>query len=268
MAPVRLADITDVTMRRSLVDPTAYLAHQVMTDALRDTVLPDGCRLLGPDPARDAARALPVGLKIRIPGWNFASTRECRMLLRALHDTATGVYGSLRRCFTGSNDAPSSWERPRLLHADDVKRGLDDLAWLSPGARTGLVHLRRVLRDVTAKEMRLLASRSDVANRCLTLGGLSYNLALFTPQPATGDRPVIDTGGLYVVMQLKLVSFVGNSPAIGGATASVIDRTGGPVITAHDRDRRHAFQRRYTDLLLAALPTAAHGYLNSSGGKR
>ncbi|MET9648582.1 hypothetical protein [Streptomyces syringium] len=256
VAPVRLADVTDVTMRRSLVDPAAYLAHRVMTDALRDAALPGGCRLMGPDPVRDAERALPIGLKIRIPGWGFVPTLQCQGLLRTLHDTASDVYRSLHQCFTGSDDMPAPWQRPRLLHVDDVEHRLDGLVWLSPAARSGLTRLRRVLRDVTPGEMRLLAARRGVANRCLTLGGLSYNLALFTPELARADRPVIETNELYVVMQFKLVSFVGNSPAIGGAAASVIDRMGGPVMTPDDHARRSDFQHQYTELLQRSLPTA------------
>ncbi|MFI2077534.1 hypothetical protein [Streptomyces triculaminicus] len=269
VAPLRLADIGDVTMRRSLVDPAAYLAHQVMADALRGgAVLPERCRLLGPDPRRDAAQGLPVGLKVRIPGWEFLTAPEGRELLRELHTTASGAYQALRRCFTGSDDAPGAWQRPRLLPADDVERGLDALAWLSPASRMLLADLRSVLRNVTPRQMRLLAARRDLANRCLTLGGLSYNLSLFTPQPVAANSPVLAARELYVVMQFKLVSYVGNSPALGGAAASVIDRMGGPVMTADDRQRRRAFQLAYADRLPAAPAGAAHGALAFARGHR
>lgn len=276
--PVRLGDIRDPTARRSLVDPVAYLAHQVMVDALHHftrydvtlpgvtlpgvtrhgvavsgAALPAGCEILGPDPGRDAELLLPVGLKIALPGWRFVTTPQCLQLLRTLHDTASAVYERLRRCFTGSTTGPGPWRRPRLLPAGDVRDNLSRLPWLSPSAAGGLVQLRRTLRDVTDREMRLLQDRPDIANRCLSLGGLSYNLSFHTPHPATAAHPIADADDLYLVMQFKLVSYVGSSPAVGGAVASLIDRTHGPVMTTAQRRLRHAFQQAYTDTLTARL---------------
>lgn len=41
--PVRLREMTDTGCRRPLIDPIAYLAHRVMTDALEMTGLAGRC---------------------------------------------------------------------------------------------------------------------------------------------------------------------------------------------------------------------------------
>ncbi|MFD3760454.1 hypothetical protein [Streptomyces sp. NPDC058622] len=243
--PVPLASITDVTVRRSLVDPIAHLAHQVMADALRTAPLPASCHMLEPDLARDAALGLPVGLKFRLPGVPFLTTADCRVLLRALHATAETTHRAVLTAFTGHADAPAPWQRPALLPPDTVRSNLTALPWLSHPAAADLLRLRAVLKDVTPAQLRLLASRPWIANRCLTLGGLSYNTSFFTPRP-------VSTGGeddWYLVMQFKLVSYIGSSPAVGGAIASVIDRAHGPVMTPDDRARRADFQNAFLDHL-------------------
>jgi hypothetical protein len=250
--PVRLGKIRDTTTRRSLIDPAAQLAHRVMADALHGSPLPAGCELLGPDLCRDAVDGLPIGLKLRLPGWPFVTTASCRALLRSLHATATAGYQALRIAFTGCSDPPKPWSRPHLLPPADVQANLGTLPWLSETSRAELTRLRHVLRDVTDREMRFFAEHPWVANRCLTLGGLSYNLAFFTPQ--TVDQP---GGDLYLVMQFKLVSYVGSSPAVGGAVASIIDRAGGPAMTSADREHRATFQRAYLDTLTPAFNAAA-----------
>ncbi|MGG8410496.1 hypothetical protein ACM614_30040 [Streptomyces sp. 12297] len=239
---VPLAGIEDITVRRSLVDPAAHLAHRVMSDALSGVVLPAGCRLLAPDLARDAALGLPVGLKLRLPDPAFLTTPECRALLRALHATAETAHRAVLTAFTGNTDAPAPWQRPALLPADTVRAQLAALPWLSTSSVTDLLRLRAALKNVTPAQLRLLQARPWVANRCLTLAGLSYNTAFVTPRPVrTGE------GDWYLVMQFKLVSYIGSSPAVGGAVASVIDRAHGPVMTAGDRARRAAFQRAFLD---------------------
>ncbi|MBK3567060.1 hypothetical protein [Streptomyces sp. MBT62] len=243
---VRLGDIPDATTRRSLVDPVAYLAHRVILDALADHRLPQGCVLLAPDPLRDRRERLPVGLKIHLPGgWRFATTPECRTLLRTLHQTATATYRDLLLSFTGRVEPATDWRRPTLLPPPEVKRRLAGLPWLTPRSREELLRLRGVLRDLTVRELELLRRLPHVANRFMTLGGLSYNLAFHSSRPASLERPLSATPDLYLVMQFKLISCIGSSPAVHGAVASVIDRTRGPVMTDADRARRSAFQTAY-----------------------
>jgi len=250
---VRLGDVADTTTRRSLVDPVAYLAHRVILDALTGHSLPDGCVLLAPDPLRDGCEHLPVGLKIRLPGgWPFVTTPECRRLLRTLHKTAAATYRDLLLSFTGQAQPSTDWRRPPLLSLPDVNRRLACLRWLTPGSREELLRLRGVLRDLTGRELELLRRRPDVANRCMTLGGLSYNLAFHSPHPASPERPLSASPDLYLVMQFKLISYIGSSPAVHGAVASVIDRAGGPVMTDADRALRRAFQSEYIRLLRQA----------------
>ncbi|MFH8626029.1 hypothetical protein ACH4A8_29815 [Streptomyces vietnamensis] len=246
--PVPLAAISDVTTRRSLIDPIAHIAHQVMADALRSAPLPPGCHILEPDLARDAALGLPVGLKLRLPGSTFLTTADCRVLLRALHTTAETAHRAVLMAFTGHTDAPAPWQRPSLLPPDVVQNNLTALPWLSRPTAADLLRLRAVLKDVTSAQLRLLAERRWTANRCLTLGGLSYNTAFFTPRPVGTSGE----GDWYLVMQFKLVSYIGSSPAVGGAVASVIDRAGGPVMTPDDRARRAGFQNAFLDHFTAA----------------
>ncbi|MGW5679782.1 hypothetical protein ACWEV4_32690 [Streptomyces sp. NPDC003860] len=250
--PVPLHAVTDPGARRSLIDPVAYLAHRILTDALHHHgALPD-LTVLGPDPARDAREHLPAGLKIRLPGWPYVTTPDFRALLRTLHTTAETAYRQIRACFTGTPALTLPWRRPRLLPAPDVARRLGHLPWLSPPARDGLTALRAALRDVTDRQLVLLQARRPWANRSLSLGGLSYNIALHNPHPTTATKP-LTSGPLWLVMQLKLISYVGSSPAIGGAVASLIDRTHGPVLTPGDHAQRRAFQAAFTDHLTTTL---------------
>ncbi|MFH8257742.1 hypothetical protein [Streptomyces roseolus] len=246
--PVPLAAIDDITTRRSLIDPAAHLAHQAMTDALHHIPLPDGCTPLAPDLTRDAALGLPIGLKIHIPGRNFLTTPACRTLLRTLHATADTTHHALHHAFTGHGPRPALWQRPTLLPPAVVRENLATLPWLSPDTLTGLMRLRTILKDVTPAQLRLLAERRWAANRLLTLGGLSYNTAVFTPHPADTAHSNDDW---FLVMQFKLVSYIGSSPAVGGAVASVIDRANGPAMTPADQARRTSFQLAFLDHLTA-----------------
>lgn len=257
--PVRLGDIPDATIRRSLVDPVAYLAHRVILDALTEHSLPEECVLLRPDPLRDLRERLPVGLKIRLPGgWQFVTTPECRSLLRTLHTAATATYRDLLVSFTGRAEPATDWRRPLLLPLPEVRRRLTGLRWLRPVSCEELLRLRGVLRDLTVREAELLRRLPNVANRCMTLGGLSYNLAFHSPHPASLERPLSVTPDLYLVMQFKLISYIGSSPAVHGAVASVIDRANGPVMTDADRALRHAFQAEYIRLLRRAADGNAY----------
>ncbi|MFB7500399.1 hypothetical protein ACFC09_37965 [Streptomyces sp. NPDC056161] len=240
--PVPLGDISDEGLRRSLVDPVAYLAQHVVRDALKQFVLPRGTRLLPISAHHDAARLLPVGLKLKLPGWHFLTTHEGRHLLRTLHQAADRAYRQVRRAFTGSPEPTPPWTRPTLLPPEQVSDQLGRLTWLSPVSRISLMRLRRVLRDVTDRELHLLRDHRAFANRCLTLADLSYNLTLLTPTPV---GPALPEAPVFLVMQLKLFSYVGHAPAVGGAVASVIDRHNGPVMDEALLAQRRAFQDAY-----------------------
>ncbi|MER6481415.1 hypothetical protein ACFFSH_35980 [Streptomyces filamentosus] len=250
---VPLGEIADVELRRSLVDPVAYLSQHVVRDALRSFTLPAGCRLLPISSHRDATRRLPVGFKLLLPGWPFLSTPECRHLLRALHQATEHAYRQVRHAFTGSPEPTPPWTRPALLPPDQVGEQLDRLTWLSPVSRNALMRLRSVLRDVTDRELHLLQERRSFANRCLTLADLSYNITLFTPTLVGPGLP--QSRSVILVMQFKLFSYVGHAPAVGGAVASVIDRHHGPVMDDALLARRRAFQDAYLARLGTVLPT-------------
>jgi hypothetical protein len=243
--PVPLHSITDTVLRRSLVDPVAYLGHEVFVDALRHADLPADCRLLGPDAARDAAERLPVGVKVALPGWSFLAEPECRRLLRLLHGTCAAAYRALHEAFTDPASPTGLWHRPRLLPAGEVAAKLDQMSWLQPGTRAQLMALRHRLRDLTAHELALMRQRPGLANRCLTLSGLSYHMALFTPGQISSTRPLTTTTALYAVVQVKAISSIGSSPAVGGAVATAADRSSGPPMTRADHALRRAFQHEY-----------------------
>ncbi|WP_238433340.1 hypothetical protein [Micromonospora tarensis] len=241
---VSLGDVDDVNRRRALVDPIAHLAARIMRDAIRTQPLPIGCRLAG-DADLDSDDG-PVGFKIALPGWDFLPDAACARLLVDLHDVAASAYAQLRRCFTGSAAASPPWTRPELLPPDRVAANLDELTWLSEPARQGLLRLRSLLRDVTRREMDLMRADMDLANRCLTLAGLDYHLGFWSPpQPGSsrGRAPV------YLVMQFKLLSAIGSSPAIGGGVASILDRFSGPIMSAQQIRLRRQFQDRFLALL-------------------
>ncbi|PZG22139.1 hypothetical protein C1I95_06000 [Micromonospora craterilacus] len=246
---VPLGEVTDVNRRRALVDPIAYLAAQVMGDALRTQPLPAGCRVVGDADLSPAGG--PVGFKIALPGWDFLPGAACARLLVQIHDVAAGAYAQLRGCFTGSPAASPSWARPGLLPPGQVAANLDNLAWLSEPARRGLVVLRSLLRDVTAHEMDLMRADMDLANRCLTLAGLDYHLGFWSP-PHPDSWP--DNPRVFLVMQFKLLSAVGSSPAIGGGVASILDRFRGPVMSAQQTRLRRQFQDRFLALLDCHTP--------------
>ncbi|MFG3701598.1 hypothetical protein ACGF5C_27355 [Micromonospora sp. NPDC047620] len=247
-----LGEVNDLNRRRALVDPIAYLAAQIMHDAFRTQPLPAGCRLVGEaDMPCDGG---PVGFKITVPGWDFLHNAACARLLVHLHDVAAGAYAQLRQCFTGSLAASPPWTRPGLLPPGQVAANLDDLAWLSEPSRRGLVVLRSLLRDVTAGEMDLMRADMTLANRCLTLAGLDYHLGFWSPpQPdsSRGHPPV------YLVMQFKLLSAIGSSPAIAGGVASILDRFHGPTMSAQQTHLRRQFQDRFLALLDCHTPQAA-----------
>jgi hypothetical protein len=252
--PVPLREVASVSMRRMLVDPVGYLAQEVMADALRPIGLPDECELLPVDPSSDAANGLPVGLKIRIPRWDYLESDACGILLRGLHHAAARTYETVYRAFTGMPVEPLvAWHRRPLLSVHDVEARLRQLSWLGETTKQRLMGLRHVLRDVSDREMRLLRTRTDVANRCLTLGGLSYNLAFYTPHPVKADEPLFKAGELYVVMQLKVISSLGQAPAVGGAVASKLDRSSGPAMTDQEQARRTEFQQQYINTLRREL---------------
>ncbi|MEV7279734.1 hypothetical protein [Streptomyces sp. NPDC093111] len=251
--PVPLGEITDVELRRSLVDPVAYLSQHVVRDALRSFALPTGCRLLPISSHRDAVRRLPVGFKLQLPGWPFLSTSECRHLLRALHQATEHAYRQVRHAFTGTSDPAPPWTRPTLLAPDQVGEQLKRLTWLSPVSRNALMRLRGVLRDVTNRELHLLRERRSFANRCMTLADLSYNITLFTPSLVSPGLP--ESRPVFLVMQCKLFSYVGHAPAVGDAVASVIDRHHGPVMDHALLARRRAFQDAYLTCLGTVLPS-------------
>lgn len=249
---VPLGEVDDLNRRRALVDPIAHLAAQVMRDASRTQPLPAGCHLAGD--ADLSAAGGPVGFKIALPDWDFLLDTACARLLVQLHEMATGAYAQLRECFTGSPAASPPWTRPGLLPPGQVAANLNNLTWLSEPGRQGLVMLRALLRDITAHEMALLRTNMDLANRCLTLAGLDYHLGFWSPARLGSSR---ECPPVYLVMQFKLLSAIGSSPAIGGSVASILDRFRGPIMSAQQTRLRRQFQDGFLADLEHGAPEAA-----------
>ena len=234
---VALREIASETARRSLIDPVAFLGEHVLHDVLDGAPLPPGARVLPGDVGRDRALGLATGWKLALPDWETVAAPAMRVLLAQIHARAREAYDAIRRAMTGSTDLPGPWRRPALLAPEQVAESLDALPWLSPGARAGLLTLRDALREVTARQMALLRDRPGLANRFLSLEDLSYNISI-TPVPGNPGTPCL-------TVQVKLISYIGSSPALGGAVASIIDRAGGPVLTAADAGTRRDFQQAF-----------------------
>ncbi len=252
-SPMAFGDVTDSRVRRALIDPTAYLAAQVLSRALYQgadvalpghrLILPAGCVGFDSSPHSDAHAHLPIGLKIRLPGWNFLTTQACRDLLRNLHQLMTSTYHHVRSALTSSARMGPAWTRPQLRPPAETKDHLSRLAWLDRDTREGLLHLHALLRDISPRQMDALQRNRDLASRFLTLAGLSYNITLTTRTPVGADLARIDD--LFLVVQVKLFSWVGHSPALGQSVAAIIDRHRGPIMDDSMLQHRAHLQREF-----------------------
>ncbi len=247
-----LRDITDVSVRHALVDPFSYLAQQVLREALEHQLpaLKAGPILPG-DPLLDIENRYPVGLKIPLPGWDYLGTPQCRDLLRMLHTTTLHAYHQISSALTDHPAVPGTnargtygiWERPRLRLPADAEQRLDRIEWLSPETGSSLLRAHALLRDVSPRQMQTLRSNRHLAARFLTLAGPSYNITFMSPDP-TGLE-FHDQARVLLVLQPKVFSYIGHTPALGTSVASIINRRIGPIMGSDLLEHRKSLQHEF-----------------------
>lgn len=268
----RLGSLSQVAWRHRLVDPVAFLAPQIMFDALGGALA--GLRLLEPDPERDARFGLPPGLKLVLDDWRQVGSERLAAALVDLHTRSAEVYAELVLAFTGSSEPVDPWTRPRLLPARQIHDALRSKTWLSTPARAGLEFLASTLRDVPSSVMRgfrdaggqleaaTLQNSSAGARRGhtsarvrhLALADLDYNLGFFSPGVNAVETPLGGGGPVYVVVNYKLFADIGGAglPPMGNVPIVRIVRGAEPLDPAEvaARSRLH---RRFIEIAAAAL---------------
>ncbi|MEU2251481.1 hypothetical protein [Streptomyces sp. NPDC019224] len=246
MVTSRFGDVTDPRIRRTMLDPVSFLGPSVMHEALQHRfAMPalHGARALPPDPTRDAALGLPLGLKFELPDWDYVATPDCRRLIRDLHTTADAAFRDLHVAFTGVAPPGKAWYRAPLLPQATVTARLDAVPYLSAETCTSLAVLRGALRD--ADDMPALRRNASLAASRLVLAGLDYHLGIYSP-------PYVDSAHsgtrrpVYLYIQFKLLSRIGGGPAIGGAAAVQVDRSGGPAFTDEELQARRGLLEEFT----------------------
>ncbi|MFJ5882313.1 hypothetical protein [Kitasatospora cineracea] len=251
----RFGDVPDPRIRRTMLDPVSFLGPAVLYDALRHRFAADGlhgARTLAPDPDRDAALGLPLGLKFELPGWDHVATADCRRLIRDLHATSEQVYRDLHLAFTGAEPPARAWYRSPLLPPGAVAARLAALPYLSAATREALVVLRAALRDAPAADMPGLRRDPNLAAAKLVLAGLDYHLGIYSPTRVSHTDPDGPTP-VYLYLQFKLLSRIGGGPAVGGAAAVQVDRAGGAPFTDGELDARRSLLEAFTDRRLDRL---------------
>jgi len=247
LSTVPWPEVTDVALRRRLVDPIAHLAAQVVYEYTGGTVA--GHRLLVPDAERDGAHGLPFGPKLRLPGWRALQDPAVPAILEVLHRAAESAYGEIHQCLVGAPHRPQAWWRPELLPEPAVAANLRRLGWASENTRDGLMNLARLLCDLSESD--LARFRTDEATRIrrMTLGGLDYAISMFTQRRNTGDNPLSRHEQLYLVLQAKLFADIGGAglPSIDAVALVRVDRSAGAVMTDADVADRAQLRQEFLD---------------------
>lgn len=253
LSPVRWGDISQMLLRRRLIDPLAYAAGLIMADRCRE--LAPGLPLMPVDPERDEAIGLPPGPKISFPDWTFLRDRQFVTVLDTMHDIADTAYADIHVAFTGERSKPRVWSRPGLLPAERITQNLEDMAWLSADTRRLLTQLGLVLRDVTEADMQAFRDGQAESIRGLTLGGLDYAITLFCQQRNSANRPLSGAGPVYLVMHCKLISDIGGAglPTIDDIPVVRLDRASGGTLTDAQIKSRRQFREEFLTLALPAL---------------
>ncbi len=252
LRPVRWGDISEMTLRRRLVDPLAYAAGLIMRDRCRE--LAPGLPLMPVDPERDESIGLPAGPKVSFPDWTFLRDRQFITMLDTMHDVADTAYQEIHAAFTGQGSKPRIWSRPGLLPGQQITQNLREMAWLSADTRRLLTRLALVLREVTAADMQAFRDGRVESVRGLTLGGLDYAIAMFCQQRNSASLPLSGAGPVYLVMHCKLFSDIGGAglPTIDDIPVVRLDRASGrPLSDAEIKSRRQLRE----EFLALALPS-------------
>ena len=268
--PDRLGDMTDVRLRRQLLDPLAFLGARIIAEAVAglDSALA-GAAWLPDDPAAVVAGRRPPGALLRLPGWDVLGEPGFEDLIRRLHRRLEQTAAMLLAAFTGRREAPPPWRRHPLLPMAEIAARVDALD-LSAETRDGLRRLAAGLRDLPPLAAEHL-SGADPATRmhCMTLNQPCYGLNLMAAggfgsgqgreRRRSGNRQPLPpaAGEVLLVVQTKLFSGTGGAGllALDGIPSVRILRGQG-AYTPRQWQRRAAFQRAFAEHNSAALAAA------------
>jgi hypothetical protein len=253
MRPVAWGEIEDQAVRRTLVDPVAYLSEMIMRDRIARYPLP--VPLLTVDSDRDQTLGLPAGPKIEFPDWGFLRDPSFATVLGDLHREAETAYAELYEDFVGEQFAPRPWHRPRLLPRQRIEANLRARSWLSPDTVDGLVVLARSLVDLEELGVTAMEDADPATLNKVALAGLDYAIALFRPARNTVETPLNRGGPVYLVMHCKMFASVGGAglPIIDRVPVVRLDRSRGRLFTTDEVEKRRRLRADFLDRHLPGL---------------
>lgn len=251
---VRLGEVGEPRVHRRIVDPVAYLAARLISEAAGGQILGRPLRVPSPDDSLDE----PFGLQVEVGSWSALRADDFPAFLKELHETTARTYAAVRRCFVGDAGPAAPWQRPQLLPLKEIRRRLAALEWVSERSAELLDLLAQTLRDVSSEDLARMAAGAEADSLELSLNGLDYSVG-FVSRGVNGQAvPLNEVSDLRLVMQCRLFGDVGGAglPPLAGHAAVRLDRRGGPVLSSLDVARRRSFSAGFvaslTDILTRA----------------
>ncbi|MEY6431338.1 hypothetical protein ABC977_02830 [Thioalkalicoccus limnaeus] len=210
--PDRFAEVAQVTTRRQVLDPLAFVAARLLPPMLGDRPLqPLGGRWLAPDDRACLDGTRPFGASIRLPGWSVLAQPAFGVMIQVIHDRLITLATLLLEAFTGKLMSPDPWRRHRLLAAERIRANLRELA-LPVEACTALEVFAARLRDLPEAVVRRLARGGSVRRQHLmTLNLPSYALCLH----GAGGAAATPDSAVDLSIQPRLFSGIGGAGLVG-----------------------------------------------------
>lgn len=247
---VRFGAVPDPVLRLRLVDPVAFLAARIISEATGGSI--GGRRLTVTRPG-DGISA-PIGLCIGLEGWDALRDSGVPQVLTTLHTVAQDAYSQVRAALVGTSEPSEPWTRPSLLPRDAIASNLRRLTWLSEEVRHDLYRLALMLRDITPQEMSALRDDPERAVSTMTMAGLDYSIGFFKPfthasESAKHGSPI------FLTMQCRLFGDIGGAglPPLRGIGAVRLDRKSGSMLSEQDVRTRTDFLAGYRAAVTDAL---------------
>ena len=234
-------------LRQRMLDPLFILGPAMIHERLHEENFRyEGMRLIPFRPDEIMVQGMTPGCLIRLDTWGRLKTEAFTQCINHIHCCIKATSRQLQHAFTGQSQPPDPWQRHALLPYPVI---VDNIGKLSFSRRPseGLVHLARVLRNISPQLMNYLKRRSGHRIRHLVLNNPCYTLNLYSPDEHQIDRPLIESKAVYLSIQVKLLS------AIGGA--GLLCLKGVPIVrivreqgefSAESWSTRARFQRDYT----------------------
>lgn len=216
--PGRFADVAEVTTRRQVLDPLAFVAARLLPPMLGDRPLQSlGGRWLAPDDLACLDGTRPFGASIRLPDWSVLAEPAFGVMIQVMHDRLTMLATLLLEAFTGKPMPPDPWRRHRLLAAERIRANLGELA-LPVGVRAALEVFAARLRDLPDAVVRRLVRGCSVRRQHLmTLNLPSYALCLHGAggTAAVRDPKMLGDSAVDLSIQPRLFSGIGGAGLLG-----------------------------------------------------